>query len=215
LTTSNKKDLSRVSLERLQEELSKRVSKKAEIARKAKEKSDFEAWKNREPDALIGRGYSGSNISKHVLVSVTISGNCSHTFNISLPVCQSTEIYFHNSWVGSFGRDDSFVKDVKDVVEKHITKHYNSPAEIATLCCLACNHNDNKHYDNWRENAIKRLCPFPIEELKKALEYHKHQGCHGEKSLLEETIKFKNCDTCVDKFTCFSTPHTIRAAFDD
>jgi hypothetical protein len=198
---SNLKD---ASLRELEIELTKR----RDAAKKEKAASDrkrvLDDWRCRGRDAILGKAYGPDNgLSQVSLAKVVVAGNMSHTYDVSVKVIRPVEIYFHNAW--SRTDESAFQKKLSDLVDKEVNAQINNPVVVAKLIMLS-RPRDPEIEAEWRQAAVSRMCEFDAKAIKKAVLHFQTQSSHNELELLKEVAeRQKNCPTCVDRFTCFTT----------
>ena len=120
--------------QKLLEELDKIRTKETEAADKKRRTANYDKFKNRIDDAVIGRAHAefdyprgrggwrthGRNIGD----CISIHGNCGTSYNAQAPVTDDTYTYFHNVWQDEDRRafqaklDELAVKEVQRIMGK-------------------------------------------------------------------------------------------------
>lgn len=95
--------------EQLKDELYKLEQKEAEEKREKDLEKNYERFKEREPDLIIGKAHADIGITKidydwhrgrffTIGDAISIHGNCGTSYNARAPITSATHTFFHNVW---------------------------------------------------------------------------------------------------------------------
>lgn len=157
-----KEELKR-KLEKIEEEEKKA---KREKAKREKEKEEnFERWKRRSSDYIIGlahasiddlgKRYTSDEFQNMIPVGVSISGNMGHTYYPIAKMTSSSKTYMHNVWQEKDKQE--FQQELNDLVAKHVNKSCWSLKARLEMMGLQSNSWILHRTDTFPENKIETI----------------------------------------------------------
>lgn len=155
------------TLEQEKEELLKRLAEitaKEESGEEEKMKEqNYKDFLDRKPDLVVGKAHhqtrNTKTFDKPNLVSVSVSGSCSHVYKDQVSITTATNTYFHNVWTDDQRYD--FQQRLTEFVEQEVNKIIANPHQVVELMGL-------QYKANLRETYPKDKIKAVEEEIKKA-----------------------------------------------
>ena len=140
-------------------------TEKEEQSRKHKEKN-YEKFKDRIDDAIIGKAHININRSKNLIGNaISIHGNCGTSYSPDAQIISTTYTYFHNMWSGDDER--KFQEKLNEVAMDEVKRIMNKLNVKLELIGLQSYNHWIKEYPEERHNEILAEYNKSLSELLK------------------------------------------------